>query len=306
MKLSVVGAGNVGSQVALFGALKHIDEIILIDILGDMAKGKALDIQESMPIVDSHSTIIGGSDYGLTKGSDIVVITAGIARKPGMTRDNLINTNSNIMKSIIPEVCSESPNSIIIIVSNPLDAMVHLAYNLSKFPKNRVLGMAGVLDSARFRSFIAQELNVHPKLVKAMVLGGHGDSMVPVMSLCKVNDEPITKLLSMEKINQIIERVKSGGAEVVKLLKTGSAFFAPGASVIEMVESILHDQKKVMPCATMLEGEYGIGGVFAGVPVELGKNGVEKIIEIPLSDEELTAFKTSADHVKELTKNLNL
>jgi malate dehydrogenase len=304
MKLTIIGAGNVGSQIAFNSALKQIDEIVLIDIQGQMAQGKALDIQQSMPITNSKSIIIGGSDYALTESSDIVVITAGIARKPGMSRDNLIEANSKTMKSIIPKVIEKSPDTVLIVVSNPLDAMVQVAYESSSFPKNRVIGMAGVLDSSRFRTFVSQELNVHPKSVNAMVLGGHGDSMVPVMSHCTVDGTSIIELISKDRIDAIIQRVKTGGTEIVKLLKTGSAFFAPGVCVVEMVESILYDQNKILPCAALLEGEYGVHDVFAGVPVRLGKNGIEEIIELQLSDSESTAFKESTDHVKELIKNI--
>lgn len=299
-KITIVGAGNVGSQAAFYSALKNLGEIVLIDIVEGLAKGKALDISESLPVAGTDTKIIGGEDYSLTQGSDIVVITAGIARKPGMSRDDLVNTNASIMRSIIPEVARHSPNCILIIVSNPLDIMVDLAYKLSGFPKNRVLGMAGVLDTARFKAFLRDETGASANEIEAVVLGGHGDLMVPVIGSCKINGKPLGEALSKEKLDEIVKRVQNGGAEIVGLLKTGSAFFAPGLSIVEMSESILNDLEKVLPCSVLLEGEYGMDGVFAGVPARLGKNGVEKIIEIPLSPEEKKLFKKSVEHIRKM------
>lgn len=303
-KITIVGAGNVGSQAAFYAALKNLGDIILVDIVEGLAQGKALDILEAMPLAGSNVNITGSDDYNPSKDSDIVVVTAGIARKPGMSREDLIEINAKIIKAIIPEVVKYSPNCILIIVTNPLDAMVQLAYKLSGFPKNKVVGMAGVLDTARFRTFIAQELKVSVNDVEAMVLGGHGDLMVPLVNYCKVKEKPITQLLPKEKIDSIVQRVRGGGAEIVNLLKTGSAFFAPGLAIIEMVESILKDQKKILPCAALLEGEYSIDGIFAGVPVKLGTNGVEEIIELKLTEDENTAFKKSVEHVRELVKKI--
>lgn len=303
-KISFIGAGNVGSQAAFYCALKELGEIVMIDIAGDMAKGKALDLLEAMPVALADVKISGGSDYAMTKGSDVIVITAGVPRKPGMTRDDLIQINSNIMKSIIPEVVKYSPESILIIVSNPLDAMVRIAYDLSGFPKERVIGMAGILDSARFRTFICEELNVSVKDVEAMVLGGHGDSMVPLGAHCTVKGRPVSELMPKEKLDGIIKRTQDGGAEIVGLLKTGSAFFAPGLSAAQMVEAILKDLGSLLPCCALLEGEYGYDDVFIGVPVKLGKEGVKEIVELELTAEEKSAFANSVEHVKELVSKL--
>ncbi len=301
-KISFVGAGNVGSQAAFYTALKQLGDIILIDVVEGLAAGKALDLLEAMPIAQADVKITGGSDYSMTKDSDIVVITAGIARKPGMSRDDLIDTNAKIMQSIIPEIVKNSPDSILIIVSNPLDVMVHLAYKLSGLPKNRILGMAGVLDSARFRTFVALELGASVSDVEAMVLGGHGDLMVPLVKYCTVGGKKITDLLSGDKLDAIVKRVRGGGGEIVNLLKTGSAFFAPGLSTAEMVESIIKDQKKILPCSVLLEGEYGIDGIFIGVPVKLGKKGIEEIVELELDEEERKAFEISAEHIRNMVK----
>lgn len=303
-KITIVGAGNVGSQAAFCAALKNLGEIVLIDLIDGLAEGKALDILESMPLDGNDTKIKGETDYSLTKNSDIVVITAGVARKPGMSRDDLININANIMRSIIPEVVKNSPNAILMIVSNPLDAMVHLAHKLSGFPKNRVIGMAGILDTARFKTFLAEETGASVKDIEALVLGGHGDLMVPVIGSCSVQNTPINQTLSKEKIENIVTRVRNGGAEIVGLLKTGSAFFAPGMSIVEMIESILKDLKKVLPCSVLLEGEYGVNGIFAGVPVKLGKNGVEEIVEIELTEEEKQALQKSVEHVRVLVEKI--
>ena len=298
-KITIVGAGNVGSQAAFYAAIKEVaEEIVLIDIIEGVPQGKALDILESMPLAGSNSKIKGSNDYSDTANSDIVVITAGLPRKPGMSRDDLVEINSKIIKAVLMEVVKYSPNCILIVVTNPLDTMVKLAYELSKFPKQRVMGMAGVLDTARFRTFIAQQLNADVKKVEALVLGSHGDLMVPLVKHCKVEGKPIDELLSKEKIAEIVERVRNGGLEIVQLLKTGSAFFAPGLAITEMVESILKNQNKVLPCSVLLEGEYGVEGTFVGVPVKLGKNGVEEIIEIELSSDEKEAFDKSVKSVK--------
>ncbi|MBN1635034.1 MAG: malate dehydrogenase [Deltaproteobacteria bacterium] len=297
-KISIIGAGNVGSQAAFYSALRGLGDIVLVDVVDGLAAGKALDMLESMPIAGVNSKIIGGSDYALTRDSDIVVVTAGIARKPGMSRHDLIETNSRIMRSVIPEIGKESPESILIVVTNPLDEMVHLAHTLSGFPKQRVLGMAGVLDSVRFRTFIAEELGADVNDVKAMVLGSHGDLMIPLVEYCTVKGEKISNLLSQEKIDVIVERVRKGGVEIVKLLKTGSAFFAPGLSIAAMVEAIIKDQKNIMPCSVLLQGEYGVEDVFIGVPVKLGRNGAEEIIELELNKEERLAFDKSVSQVK--------
>ncbi|PIZ50803.1 malate dehydrogenase [Candidatus Woesearchaeota archaeon CG_4_10_14_0_2_um_filter_33_13] len=305
-KVTIVGAGNVGSQAAFYLALKSIvKEIVILDIIEGVPQGKALDLQEAMPIAGSNVKITGSNDYSTSKDSEIVVITAGVPRKPGMTRDDLLSINSKIITSVVKEVVKHSPNCILIIVTNPLDAMVYKAQQVSNFPKNRVIGMAGVLDTARFRTFIADELNADVKKVEALVLGGHGDSMVPVIKSCTVNDKPITELLSPERIKEIVERVRNGGVEIVNLLKTGSAFFAPGLAIAEMVGTIIQDQKKLLPCSVLLNGEYGFKEIFMGVPVVLGKDGVEKVVEVSLSDQEKVALTKSAGHVKELIEALN-
>lgn len=303
-KITIIGAGNVGTQAAFYAALKNLADLVLIDVIEGIPQGKALDIQQSLPIAGSNVNIIGSNNYTPSKDSDMVIITAGVPRKPGMTREDLIAINTKIMTSVISEVVKYSPNTILIIVSNPLDAMVHLAYNLSKFPKERILGMAGVLDSARFRTFIAQELNANVNDVKAMVLGGHGDSMVPIVNHCTVNGKPISLLLPLEKVEAIVQRVKNGGVEIVNYLKTGSAFFAPGLAVIEMAEAILKDQHKILPCSVLLEGEYGVNGLFIGVPVQLGRKGIEKIVELPLTEAEKKAFEKSVRETKELVEKL--
>ena len=300
-KLTIVGAGNVGSQAAFYSALKNlVEEVVLVDVVEGLPQGKALDLLEAMPIAGSNVKIIGSNTYGASSNSDIVVITAGVARKPGMTREDLIGINTKIMTSVVTEVIKYSPDCILIIVTNPLDAMVQLAYQLSGFSKQRVLGMAGVLDTARFRTFLAQELKADVKQVEAMVLGSHGDLMVPVLSNCKVNDQPIRELLPEERIKEIVQRVKDGGAEIVGLLKTGSAFFAPGLAISEMVESILKDQKKVLPCSVLLQGEYGVQDLFVGVPVKLGSAGAEEVVELDLNGTEKSDLRRSVEHIKEI------
>ncbi len=299
-KVTVVGAGNVGATAAQRLYERGYIDIVLIDVVEDMPQGKALDIAESGPVLGVDASITGSNSYDESANSDIVVITAGIARKPGMSRDDLLFTNMKIMASIVKEVTARSPNAVLIIVSNPLDAMVQYAYDLAGFPKNRVVGMAGVLDAARFRTFLAQELNVSVKDIQAYVLGGHGDQMVPLTNYTTIGGVPISGLLSPEALERIIKRTQSGGGEIVALLKTGSAFYAPSAAVAEMVDAILLDQKRLLPCAALLEGEYGIDGIYMGVPVILGAGGVEKVIELNLTPNEQTALNASADAVREL------
>jgi malate dehydrogenase len=303
-KVSVIGAGNVGATAAQRLAEKELCDVVLIDIIEGLPQGKALDLAEAAPIETHDAHLTGSNDYAASANSDIVIITAGIPRKPGMSRDDLLNINAGIMKTVTEEVAKLSPDAILIIVSNPLDAMCHVAYETSGFPKNRVIGMAGVLDSARFRSFIATELNVSVENTTAFVLGGHGDTMVPLPRYSTVAGIPITELLSKERIDALVERTANGGAEIVSLLKTGSAFYAPASAAVEMAESILKDKKKILPCAAFLKGEYGFNDLFIGVPVKLGTNGVEEIIEITLTAEEKAALEKSADAVRELKEAL--
>jgi malate dehydrogenase len=299
-KVTVVGSGNVGATLAHRLADKNLADVVLIDILEGVPQGKSLDLLESGPVVGYDSTIIGTNDYKDTANSDIVVITAGLARKPGMSRDDLLKTNYEIVKSCTEQVVKYSPNAILIIVSNPLDAMVQTAYKVSGFPKNRVIGMAGMLDSARMAAFIAMELKVSVENISCFVLGGHGDTMVPLPRYSTVAGVPITELMSKEKIDAIVKRTQGGGAEIVALLKTGSAYYAPSAATVEMIEAIFYDKKKILPCAALLEGEYGINGLFVGVPVKLGAKGIEEVIQINLTPEEDAALKKSAAAVKEL------
>ena len=302
-KVTVIGAGNVGATlVQRLAEMEVANEVVMLDIPAteNMPAGKALDLLESGPVCGYDTRVNGTTPYEATAGSDIVVITAGIPRKPGMSRDDLLNTNAGIVKNVTENVVKYSPNCILIIVSNPLDAMCSVALKTSKFPKHRVIGMAGVLDSARMRWFIAEALDVSMESVHAMVLGGHGDTMVPMPRFSTVNGIPITELLPKEKIDAINQRTRDGGAEIVKLLKTGSAYYAPSASAAEMVEAILKDKKKILPCAALLEGEYGVDGVFVGVPCKLGARGIESIIQLNLSVEERSALLKSAGAVKEL------
>jgi malate dehydrogenase len=299
-KVSIVGSGNVGATAAHWIASKELADVVLIDIIEGVPQGKGLDLLEAMPIEKRDAYVLGTQDYADTANSDIVVITAGVPRKPGMSRDDLLNINHKIMKDVVSKVVQYSPNCILIIVSNPLDAMAQAAYKLSGFPRNRVIGMAGVLDSARFRAFIAQELKVSVENVTAFVLGGHGDTMVPLPRYSTVAGIPITELMDKETVDRLVQRTRDGGAEIVKYLKTGSAYYAPSAAVAEMVEAILKDKKKILPCAAYLEGEYEINGLFVGVPVKLGANGIEQIIQIRLTPEEQAALERSAGAVKEL------
>jgi malate dehydrogenase len=299
-KVTVVGAGNVGANCALRIAEKELADVVLVDVIEGVPQGKALDLLESGPVQGYDVQITGANDYEPTAGSDVVVITAGFPRKPGMSRDDLLMANYAIVKAATEEAAKRSPNAILIIVTNPLDAMCWTALQVSGFPKQRVIGMAGVLDTARYRTFIAQELGVSVENVTAMVLGGHGDTMVPLVRLTNVSGIPVTELLDQAVIDKIVERTRNGGAEIVKYLKTGSAYYAPSASAIEMVESILRDKKKVLPCAAYLEGEYGFNGVFVGVPVKLGSEGIEKIYELKLSAAERAELVKSTAAVEEI------
>ena len=299
-KVTIVGSGNVGATAAHWIAAKELADVVLIDIIEGVPQGKGLDLLEAMPIEKRDSSITGTNDYKDTANSDIVVVTAGIPRKPGMSRDDLLNTNLGIMKAVIGEAVKYSPNCILIIVSNPLDAMAQAAYKMSGFPRERVIGMAGVLDSARFRAFIAAELKVSVENVTAFVLGGHGDTMVPLPRYSTVAGIPITEWMDKATVDRLVQRTRDGGAEIVKYLKTGSAYYAPSAAVAEMVEAIVKDKKKILPCAAYLQGEYGINGLYVGVPVKLGAKGIEQIIEIKLTAEEKAGLEKSAAAVKEL------
>ena len=304
-KATVIGAGQVGATAAMRLAEKELADVVLIDVIDGVPAGKALDLMEAAPVEKHDATVLGvTNDYSDAKDSDVVIITAGIPRKPGMSRDDLLTTNMGIMRSVTEQVAAVAPDSTLIIVSNPLDAMCHIAYETSGFPKNRVIGMAGVLDSARFRAFIAMELDVSVENTHAFVLGGHGDTMVPLPRYSTVAGIPITELMTPERIEALVDRTRNGGAEIVGLLKTGSAFYAPSASAVEMAESILKDKKKILPCAAMLSGEYGINDLYIGVPVKLGKDGIEDIIEIKLTDEESKALNKSADAVRALVEDM--
>ncbi len=299
-KVTIVGSGNVGATTAHWIAAKELADVVLIDIIEGVPQGKGLDLLQAMPIEKRDSSVIGTQDYADTAGSDIVVITAGMPRKPGMSRDDLLNINYKIMKDVVEKVVQHSPDCILIIVSNPLDAMAQAAYKLSGFPRERVIGMAGVLDSARFRTFIALELDVSVENVTAFVLGGHGDTMVPLPRYSTVAGIPITELMPAATLERLVQRTRDGGAEIVKHLKTGSAYYAPSAAVTEMVEAILKDKRKILPCAAYLEGEYGVKGLYVGVPCKLGARGLEQIIQIKLTAEEQAALLKSADAVQEL------
>src|SRR4051812_31471370 len=298
-KVTIVGGGNVGATCAHWVASKELANVVLIDVLEGVPQGKGLDLLEAMPIEKRDSYVLGTNDYADTANSDIVVVTAGIARKPGMSRDDLLNTNAGIVKSVSESIKQSSPDSIIIMVSNPLDVMSYVAKEVTGFPRERVLGMAGVLDTARYRSFIALELDVSVKDIQAMVLGGHGDTMVPLISYTSVSGIPVTQLMSRDKLDAIVDRTRSGGAEIVKYLKTGSAYYAPSAAAVQMCEAIVRDQKRILPCAAWLEGEYGMSGLFLGVPCKLGRKGLESILEVTLTDEEKAALEKSAEAVRE-------
>jgi malate dehydrogenase len=303
-KVTVVGAGNVGANCALRIADKELADVVLVDVVEGVPQGKGLDLLQSGPVQGYDVNITGANDYEPTANSDIVIITAGFPRKPGMSRDDLLLANYEVIKTATEQVAKYSPNCIIIVVTNPLDAMAQAAFQVSKFSKNRVIGMAGVLDSARFRTFIAQELNVSVENVTGVVMGGHGDTMVPLVRLSNVAGIPLTELMDQATIDRIVDRTANGGAEIVKYLKTGSAYYAPSAAAVEMAESILKDKKKVLPCAAYLEGEYGINGLYVGVPVKLGARGIEKIYEIKLTADETAKLHKSAASVQELVNVL--
>jgi malate dehydrogenase len=299
-KVTVVGAGNVGANCALRIADKELADVVLVDVVEGVPQGKGLDILQSGPVQGYDVSITGANDYAATADSDIAIITAGLARKPGMSRDDLLYANNDVVRTSAEQVAKYSPNCIVIVVTNPLDVMTQAAFWATKFPKNRVVGMAGVLDSARFRTFIAEELQVSVENVTGVVMGGHGDTMVPIVRLSSVSGIPLTELMDQATLDRIVDRTRNGGAEIVKYLKTGSAYYAPSASAVEMAEAILKDKKKVLPCSAYLEGEYGIDGLYVGVPVKLGAGGVEKIYEVKLTDDEMAMLKKSAASVQEM------
>lgn len=303
-KITVIGAGNVGATCAQRAAEKELAEVVLVDVVDGMPQGKALDLCEASPIEKHDGRVTGSNDYAATAGSDIIIVTAGIARKPGMSRDDLIKTNAGIVKTVVEQAAALSPDAVFIIVSNPLDAMCHVALKASGFPSERVIGMAGVLDSARFRYFIAEALDVSVENTHAFVLGGHGDTMVPLPRFSTVSGIPITELLPADKVKAMCERTANGGAEIVSLLKTGSAYYAPASAAVEMAEAILKDKKKILPCAVFLTGQYGYNDLYIGVPVKLGKGGAQQVIEIKLTNDEKAALDSSADAVRGLVETL--
>ncbi|MDP6977847.1 MAG: malate dehydrogenase [Myxococcota bacterium] len=305
-KIALIGGGNIGGVLAEQAAYRELGDVVLFDVVEGLPQGKALDMAEGAPLVNSDAKISGANDYADIAGANLVIITAGLARKPGMSRDDLLATNVKIMKQVAEGVRDNCPDAYVIVVSNPLDAMVYTFQKISGFPKNRVVGMAGVLDSTRFRSFVAWELGVSVRDVTALVLGGHGDTMVPLVDYCTVAGIPVRKLLPEDKIQAIVERTKGAGGEVVGLLKTGSAFVSPAVSALEMGESILKDQKRVLACACMLEGEYGVDGLYVGVPCVLGADGVEKVIELDLEGDDKKAFDASVEHVRTLVDQLDV
>ena len=301
-KVTIVGAGNVGATTAQRIFDKGYADVVLVDIVEGLPQGKALDMQQSGPVLSSDASIVGTNGYDETAGSDVVVITSGIARKPGMSRDDLLLTNMKIVTGVVEEAVERSPHCILLVVTNPLDAMAQRAFEVSGFPKERVVGMAGILDTARFRTFLAQELDVSVEAVSAFVLGGHGDAMVPVVGSTTVGGKSLGDLLPTPRIDEIVQRTRDGGAEIIGYLKSGSAYYAPSASIAQMVEAILFDRKQILPCTTYLDGEYGISGVYVGVPVKLGAGGVEEIIQFDLTDDEHAALRNSAEAVKELVE----
>ena len=307
-KISIIGAGNVGATCAHWAASKELGDIVLVDIpqVDGMPQGKALDLFEASPVEGFYAKITGATTYEPTKDSDVVIVTAGIARKPGMSRDDLINTNTKIVKEVAENVAKHSPNAVMIVVSNPLDAMVYVAWKASGFPTKRVIGQAGVLDVARYRSFLAMEVGCSVEDVTALLLGGHGDDMVPLVRYTSAGGIPITQLVKKDRLDEIVKRARTGGAEIVGLLKTGSAYYAPAAATVAMAESIIRDKKRIMPCAAYCEKEFGVGGYFVGVPCILGSEGVERIIEIELDADEKKMLGTSIDHVKELVKSVKM
>ena len=300
MKITVIGAGNVGATAAQRIAEKELaTELILVDVVDGLPQGKGLDMYESAPVEDFDTKVIGTNSYEATAGSDIILITAGIARKPGMSRDDLQATNANIVKTVTEQAVAQSPQSILIVVSNPLDVMTYVAMKVSGFERHRVIGMAGVLDSARFRSFIAMEMNVSVEDVSAFVLGGHGDSMVPLPRYSTVSGIPLPDLMDQATIDRLVKRTRNGGIEIVNFLKTGSAYYAPSSSAVQMIESIVRDKKRILPCAAWLQGEYNLKDVYCGVPAKLGKRGIEEVVELPLTNQQKEALNTSATHVRE-------
>jgi malate dehydrogenase len=306
-KITVVGAGNVGATTAQRVAEKELARtVVMVDVVEGIPQGKGLDQWQSAPIELFDSRIVGTNGYEETAGSDIVIITAGIARKPGMSRDDLLNTNAGIVKLVSEHVKKTSPNAIVIVVSNPLDVMCYVAKEVTGFPRERVLGMAGVLDTARYRGFLAEALDVSVRDIQAMVLGGHGDTMVPLISYTSVSGIPVTQLMDRKKLDAIVDRTRNGGAEIVKHLKTGSAYYAPSAGAVQMAEAIVRDQRRILPCAAWLEGEYGMTGLFLGVPCKLGRRGLERVIEVELTADERTALQKSADAVLEPMKAVKL
>ncbi len=305
MKITVIGAGNVGATTAQRLAEMEFGDIVLVDIVEGLPQGKGLDLMEASPIYNYNCKIIGTNSYEETDNSDIVVITSGLPRKPGLSRDDLVKVNADIVKSVVDQVVEKSPDAILIVVSNPLDVMTYVAYKVSKFPRERVIGMAGVLDTSRMRTFIAMELNVSVENVHTFVLGGHGDTMVPLPRYTTVAGIPVTELISEDRLDAIVKRTRDGGAEIVSLLKTGSAFYAPAASIVEMIDAIVKDKKKILPCTVLCKGDYGFDDIFIGLPVKLGKKGLEQIIEIKLNEEETDALKKSAEAVKKLCQGIS-
>ena len=305
MKITVIGAGNVGATTAQRLAEKEYGDIVLVDIVEGLPQGKGLDLMEAGPIYNYNCKIIGTNSYEETDNSDLVVITSGLPRKPGMSRDDLVKVNADIVKSVVGQVVEKSPDAILIVVSNPLDVMTYVTYKVSKFPRERVIGMAGVLDTSRMRTFIAMELNVSVENVHTFVLGGHGDTMVPLARYTTVAGIPVTELIPEDRLDAIVKRTRDGGAEIISLLKTESAFYAPAASIVEMIDSIVKDKKKILPCTVLCNGEYGFDDIFIGLPVKLGKRGLEQIIEIKLNKEESEALKKSADAVKKLCQGIS-
>jgi len=305
-KIALIGGGNIGGVLAEQAAYRELGDVVMFDVVEGLPQGKALDMAEGAPLVGADSAISGTNDYADIAGSDVVIITAGLARKPGMSRDDLLKTNLSIMKQVAEGVRDNAPDAFVIVISNPLDAMVYTFKEVSGFPKHRVVGMAGILDSTRFRSFVAWELGVSVKDVTALVLGGHGDTMVPLVRYCTVAGVPITQLIEPDRIEAIVERTKGAGGEVVALLKTGSAFVSPALSALEMAEAYLRDKKRVFACACLCEGEYGIDGLYVGVPCVMGAGGVERVLEVELNDEERKAFDASVDHVRKLVDEIEL
>ncbi len=304
-KITVIGAGNVGASVAAYASVQELGDVVVVDILEGIPQGKGLDMLEATPVFGVDTLVVGTNDYEVTKGSDVIIVTAGIARKPGMSRDDLLATNVKIVSEVAAEAAKASPNAIMLVVSNPLDAMVYTAWKKSGFQPRRVIGMAGVLDTARFRAFIAEEIGVSVEDVHALVLGGHGDTMVPLIQYCSVGGVPITKLISADRLVQIVQRTRDGGAEIVGLLKTGSAYYAPAASAVQMARSILLDKKRLVPCAAYLDGEFGHKGIFVGVPAIIGSEGVTRVVEVDLSDEDRKGFEKSVSAVRELISKVD-